>query len=198
MAQVERTIVKKQTITALIAGSLLLTGCFVTSVHPYFTAKDLVYEPSLVGQWTNTDQADEQWTFQKDGSDAYKLTYVSSGKTNLVSAHLFKLNGQSFFDLFSADPECEVVPPPIPSHFLLRVIQITPTLRMAPMNNDWLKSVLVKDSKVLRHELIGEKPDDRRVVLVAETAELQQFLRSHLNAEDAWKDTFSLKRTDGH
>jgi hypothetical protein len=98
---------KKQAYVLAAATAILLTGCVVTSVHPYYTAKDLVFEPSLVGQWTKT-QSDEFWTFQKEGNDSYNLTYVSGGKTNLARAHLFKLNGQMFLDFVSLDPECEV------------------------------------------------------------------------------------------
>jgi hypothetical protein len=62
------------------------------------------------------------------------------------------------------------------------------------MNHDWLKTLLEKDPKALRHILVGPKPDDRRVVLIAETSELQQFLSKNLKTEEAWKDTFELKR----
>ena len=30
------------------------------------------------------------------------------------------------------------------------------------------------------------------------TTELQQFIRAHLKDEDAWKDSFDLKRSDAH
>ena len=185
---------KKQTIFMTAAAALLTAGCLVTSIHPYFTAKDVVFEPAIVGQWTNT-QSDDRWVFEKEGKAAYRLAYTGSGKTNMVTVRLFKLDGRMFLDFYSPEPQCDVFPPPIPSHLLLRVYQITPGLRMTALNNDWLRSVLEKDPKVLRHELIGDK-SDAQVVLTAETGELQQFLRSHLETEEAWKDPFELKRVD--
>ena len=41
---------------------------------------------------------------------------------------------------------------------------------------------------------MGDKPEDSRLVLTADTAELQQFILKHLKTEDAWKDGFELKR----
>jgi hypothetical protein len=72
-----------------------------------------------------------------------------------------------------------------------------PTVRLAPLNNDWLKALLEKNPKALHHILIGEQADDRSVVLTAETQEIQQFLRAHLNSEDTWKDSFELRRVAG-
>lgn len=186
----------KKTMFALASG-LLLTGCVVTSVHPFYSRKDVSFEPSLVGQWTNT-QSNESWSFAKQESDAYHLIYVSDGKTNLATAHFFKLNSQSFLDFVSADSECEVLPPPVPSHLLLRVTKISPTLRLAPLNHDWLKGLIEKNPKILHHEWVDGKADDGRVVLTGETEELQQFLSKNLNSEDAWKDSFELQRADRH
>ena len=171
----------------------LLTGCIVTSIHPFYTSKDVVFEPALLGQWTNTD-GEQYWTFQREQTNAYHLTYISEGKTNVSTVHLFKLSGQQFLDFVSADPECDALPPAIPSHMLLRVTQLTPTVRLSLLNHDWLKAAVEKDPKLLGHAMIGNKPDDQRVVLTADTAELQQFLRAHLDRAEAWQDPFELKR----
>ena len=185
---------KKQMFVLASIVTLLLAGCVVTSVHPFYTTKDLSYEPALLGQWTNTT-ANEHWTFQKEGSDAYHLVYVSEeGKTNLATVHLFKLGSQPFLDFFSADADCPVLPPAIPSHLLLRVTQLSPTVRLSLLNHDWLQAALEKDPKLLRHAMVGGKPDDQRVVLTADIAELQQFLRAHLDTPQAWQEPFELKR----
>ena len=172
----------------------LLAGCVVTSLHPFYTNTDVGYEPALIGQWTNTQQADERWTFERDGQDAYRLIYVTGDGTNLTQAHFFKLGGQNFLDLAGLDQKWETAPPPIPSHLLLRVLQLSPTLRLAPLSHDWLKTLLEKDPKALRHELVGSNTNDTRVVLIDETKELQGFIVSHLKSDEAWKDAFELRR----
>jgi hypothetical protein len=178
----------------LFGAAALLSGCIITSVAPFYTSKDLLFEPSLLGQWRN--EPDDLWKFEKAGTNAYRLAYTSSGKTAVMQAHLFKVNGRLFLDLFSNEQKDDIQPPPIPSHFLLRVFEFTPTVRLAPLDYDWLKELLEKEPKALRHQLIqgSDKPDDLRLVLTADTQELQQFVLKHLDTEPAWKGTFDLKR----
>jgi hypothetical protein len=186
---------KKQLFAMAAASAAILTGCVLTSVHPFYTSNDVVFEPSLVGQWTNGQQANERWTFEKEGQNSYLLTYVVGDDTSVVQAHLFKLSGQMFMDIAGQEQEWKTQPPPTPSHLLLRVTQLSPTVQMVPLNHDWLKALLEKDPRVLHHELIkGPKPEDSRVVLTGETAELQAFLRKNLKNDEAWKDGFELKR----
>lgn len=57
--------------TLLIAfAALILAECFVPSLHPFYTDKDLVFDPALVGTWGETNDADRQ-VFTRDGDTAY-------------------------------------------------------------------------------------------------------------------------------
>ncbi len=187
----------KTILSLLLAGvAAVLTGCIVTSVYPFYAERDLTYDPALVGHWTKEQEPSEHWKFEAQGTNAYRLTYETSNQTNLMQAHLFTLRGQLFLDLFPEDVNVDMMPPPIPSHLLLRVEQLSPTLRMAPLDHAWLLNALETNPKSVRHELLraGTKPEDIRVVLTAETAGLQDFLINHLQTEDAWKNDFELKR----
>jgi hypothetical protein len=187
---------KKLTFALMAAGTAIITGCLVTSVYPFYTEKDLIFEAGLVGDWTNVKEADDHWKFEKEGSNAYRLTYRSGTNNAVVQAHLFKLRGQSFLDLFTTEANDQIQPPPIPSHFLLRVIQFKPNVRMAPLDYDWLKKTLAETPKALRHHVIkmGGKSDDDRIVLTADTAELQTFVIKRLKTKEAWGGDFELKR----
>jgi hypothetical protein len=124
------------------------------------------------------------------------ITVTSGQNTNQIQGHFFKLNGQSFMDLFGTGGSCDVFPPPIMSHMVLRVLQVTPTVRMAPLDHDWLKKHLAETPKVIRHHLVqpDEKSDDVQVVLTAETAELQKFVVGLLSTPEAWQEATELKR----
>ena len=65
---------------------------------------------------------------------------------------------------------------------------------MAPLSNDWLKTLLEKKPEVLRHQFIGENGKEARVVLTDETKTLQQFIVRHLKTDDAWQDSLELQR----
>ncbi len=180
----------------LTTGAVVLTGCIATSVYPFYTEKDLVYDAALPGHWTKQQDAGEHWNFEAQGTNAYRLTYETATQTNRMEARLFKLRGQLFLDLFPEDIDTEMIPPPIPSHLLLRVVQLAPSLRMAALDHGWLQNLVQTSPKAIRHELLkaGPKPEDTRVVLTAETADLQSFLIEHLQSEDAWKNEFELKK----
>jgi hypothetical protein len=187
---------KKSPYMVAAAAAVLLTGCIVTSVYPYYAAKDLSFDPALVGSWTKTEDADEHWKFEPDGTNAYRLTFSSKSETNVMQAHLFKLHNERFLDLFTTDEMKDIQPPPIPSHFVLRIFQMTPSLRMASMNYEWLGETLTNNPHAVRHLVIRSTNDgdDGRIVLTADTPELQKFLVGNLKAEKAWKDVIELNR----
>jgi len=187
---------KKLTLAVVIAGAGLLAGCVVTSVYPFYTDKDVAFDSALLGDWGKGAGADEHWKFERDGETAYRLTFTEHGKAAVMQAHLFKLRGQLFLDLFSADTNGDVSPPPIPSHALMRVCQTTPTLRMAVLDYEWLGQVLEKNPKAIRHHVVktGEKSQDRRIVLTADTRELKKFVVKQLKTDGAWKDEIELTR----
>ncbi len=181
--------------TTLLTGlALALTGCVVTSVYPFYSEKDVAFEPALVGNWKKADQPDEHWKFERAGGNGYRITSESGDKTNVFQGHVFKLQGQTFLDLTTTGWKEDIQPEPVPSHFLARIVQLTPTVKLSAMTYDWLKALLAKEPKALRHIVIetGEKPDDRRLVLTADTADLQQFVVRHLKTESAWETSVEL------
>jgi hypothetical protein len=187
----------KKLIVPLVAVSVVLSGCLVTSVCPFYTDKDLTFDKALVGSWTNAKEAGEQWKFEKHGENAYQVTYTSNDKkTSNIQAHLFKIGAQTFLDFLGQDIRDDVQPPPIPAHMLLRVDQLSPSVKLTPLDYEWLTKWLDRNPKDLRHHIIrtGDNPDDTRLVLTADTAELQQFIVKHLKTEDAWKDGVELNR----
>jgi hypothetical protein len=172
---------------------VMLCGCIVTSVCPFYKQTDVVFEPALVGDWAKkvTDAEDEVWKFEKNEDASYRFTLIEDRKATVMQAHAFKLQGQLFLDLFSLERDVHVIPP----HYLLKVDHLAPTLRMYELNNDWLKMLLAKDPASIQHHIVryGDNADDWRVVLTANTGQLQAFVIKHLANKDAWKDEFELR-----
>jgi hypothetical protein len=186
--------------TILISTGLaltLITGCVVTSVYPFYLEKDVVFEPALLGTWQKAGQPDEHWEFARDKANGYLVTCVSKDTTNVVQGHAFILHGEKFLDLSTAQWKEDIQPEPVPSHLLVRVGQIGPSLKMANLSYDWLREWVSKNPKAVRHIVIktGDNPEDRRVVLTADTAELQQFVIKHLKTKGAWDDSLELQTT---
>jgi hypothetical protein len=186
---------KKIALVLVPALAAALGGCVVTSVCPYYTDKDVGFEPALVGNWLKQvkDGQPEVWKFEQSGPLAYRFTLIGERKATIMEAHAFKLQGQLFLDVFSIEQDIHVIPP----HYLLKVTELTPaSLQLAQLDNEWLKQFLASSPAAIAHHFVngGDNPEDLRVVLTASTPALQQFILAHMKTEGAWKDSFDLQR----
>jgi len=175
----------------------LLTGCVTLSVYPYYTAKDVTFDPVLVGVWaeaekTNTDQ--ESWTFEKTDDQTYRLRVIDKDEKTEFDARLFKLKNQLFLDCLPRKHGDYSAP----CHLLLRVNRLQPRLEMDLLDFEWLAKLIEQQPKAIRHTLIpkpgGKTGDNEGLVLTADTAELQKFILKHLKTEAAWKDLDPMQR----
>lgn len=180
-------------IVSLVACAVLLTGCVVSSVYPYYTQKDLAFDPALLGTWTSTStNATDSWTFERRETQSYKMTVKDGEESIEYDAHLFRLKGQLFLDVLP-HPKKDCNEDFIPPHYLLRVDKLQPTLRLRPLDYKWMGELLEKKPKALRHMKPGAKDDG--FIVTADTAELQKFIIRHLKTGEAWaSDTTELKR----
>jgi hypothetical protein len=198
----QRNFMKKILLPLLALPAIFIAGCIVTSVYPFYTEKDLTFDPALVGRWTENTTSEpgnvssELWEFAKAGENEYAFIITDTDKTNNFSAHLFKLGGQRFLDWVATESSDGFVPP----HYLLRVRQISPTLQLEPMSAAWLKDLLKKNPDAVRHIVLHEKRDnstDDRTVLTADTRELQKFVLKYMNDPKAFGDEpIELKRQE--
>ncbi|MGO8702150.1 MAG: hypothetical protein ACLQVY_31085 [Limisphaerales bacterium] len=184
----------------MLCGSiaLLVAGC-IPSLNPFYTAKDLVFAPELVGEWQARNESDQpaQWQFERLEDKAYKLTVTEDkGKKGEFTAHLFKIGKAQFLDIvpskcdYDSNQAALIASAMFPGHLLLRVGQIGPELRMAPFDYDWLKKYLDENPKAIAHH---EESDS--VVLTAGTADLQRFVLAHLAEGQLFKPESVLVRT---
>ena len=181
----------------VLAILLVILGC-VPSVHPFYRDKDVLFDHGLLGIWREDDsEKPRTWTFKRDGdSRTYHLEMLSSdGKTGSFRAHLFRLHGDCFLDLIAeesklAPDQLDVVGASlIPGHLLLRVSSAGETFEVAWMDWDWLTDYLKANPRSLRHMV-----EDDRPILIAETADLQRFVRRHLKSGKLFKEPTTLRR----
>src|ERR1051326_507293 len=122
-------------LTATAIAALLLGGCFVPSVNPLYTEKDLIFDPGLVGTWSEGNEAERQ-VFAPDGEKAYRWTAVDKESTNIFRAHLVQLGKDRFMDalLVRTSDEWKGVGRPAvvvrPAHIFFKVQVTNDTLRL--------------------------------------------------------------------
>jgi hypothetical protein len=189
-------IMKKRNLIAIIGAAILLVAC-IPSVNPFYTDKDLVYDPHLVGEWQEKDNTNnpEMWTFEQSTNNAYKLTVVENGKTGEFTAHLFKIKQEQFLDLIPSDcnyatNQADLVAYSMfPGHLIARLPQIEPGLKLAFCDFDWLEKYLTNNPSALAHHMEGNN-----IVLTADTRDLQMFVLKHLGTNELFKEYGEMVR----
>jgi hypothetical protein len=188
---------KKHLYIVAAGAALILTAC-IPSVHPFFTAKDVVFEPGLVGEWSgkDKDKNPESWKFGAGTNSQYSLMVVEgAGKEGQFTATLFKLKGERFLDLIPSDcnyasNQADLVGGAMfPGHLLARVSQIEPSLKLAFFDFDWLAKYLEQNPKALAHQNV-----DKRLLLTASTKDLQAFVLAHLKPGELFDKPGELER----
>jgi hypothetical protein len=188
----------KTTGGALLAVSLVaLAGCVVTSIYPYYTAKDIVTDPALAGQWAEageTNVARKHWQFEAGTNQTYTLFVQDGDERTEFTAHLFQLKNHRFIDALPVNRADDQVPP----HYLLHVRRLDGAeLVMSIMSYGWLEELVKQRPKAIRHLWIDPKADEPasgRLVLTADTVELQAFVLKHLDNTNAFPEVFDLQR----
>ena len=167
-----------------VAGLALCLPACIPSLNPFYTDKDLVFDPQLIGTWKEKSEAQETevWKFEKTEDKAYKLVVTDKdGKQGEFAAHLFKLNQEYFLDVIPNDCNYATNQTDLvgwsmfPGHLLARVPQIEPELKLAFFNFDWLSQQLTNNPHILANHREGD-----RFVLTATTRDLQRFVLKHL------------------
>jgi len=184
---------------------LILSGCLVKSLHPFFREKDVIFKKELIGTWV--DQKSGKWIIsqakmKKKGSGTlgsntvdsllnyYTVTLTENGGVSSFTSHLFKLNNQLFVDFF---PE-EISVMDLTSFHLVRTHSIAKievlgdSIELKWFNEIWLAD-LFKNNKIrISHEIISEEDKDESFVLTASTDELQKFIIKYGNDPKAFTD----------
>ena len=88
----------------LLLFTLALGGC-VPSWNSFYTEKDIVFDPALVGTWRPVEAKEtskETWEFSKTGEKLYQLAQTDEeGRKAAFEARLFKLKDHLFLESVS-------------------------------------------------------------------------------------------------
>lgn len=190
----------------LLAG--ILGGCVpVMSLHPLYTENDLVFDEKLIGTWLDDSNSMLEFSKSEKSSKTYQLIYTApeekDGKgKGIFDAHLVKLEGKLFLDVFPNQLPCGSPDDPnfkpewmfnvffsVPVHTFARVDSIEPQLKLRFSDDETMKKFLEKDPNAVAHEILEES-----AVLTAKTKELQKFAVKYADGKEFFSEEMVLKR----
>jgi len=211
------TTMKTKSIILTVLLVITMSSCLVKSLHPFYTDKDIVYKPELLGIWTGNDSA--RWEirqhkvfagFMKDDkpTNCYDILFTDKKGTSKFLAHLFSLDKALYLDFYLPDMEGQdlAVMHMVPAHTLAKVELGKDQISIKWYNEEWLVKLFNENRIRIAHERIPYDLDEKntdnfQVVLTAPTADLQKFIIKYGNDPAAFENdkkksdyTFVLKR----
>lgn len=191
---------KRNIIISLALIVVLLQGCIVKSIHPFFKDQDLISKKELLNTWI--DQDGSQWTIKpyKDKPGAYEMHWLHNGENDVVMlAHLFKLNNETYMDFLPMSDNSPVDMPIfnfhlLPTHSVAKIVSITnDDVQIKWFNAKWLATLFEQNRIRISHEVVtdaemGGSDDDKEYILTASTDELQKFMIKYGGEDKAFDD----------
>ena len=179
--------------TILVLASL--TGCLVSSLHPFFKEKDKFYDEEMAGTWIDGDSC--IWTIQRNTyftqfmgteklDNSYKITYFEEeDKPGSFVGTLFQLKGVNYVDFYPDSNEDHCVNDflcwhHVPTHTLARVQYNSDSILLYWFAEEWLTELFEENRIRIKHETI-EYADFTRQLLTASTDELQKFIKKYVS-----------------
>lgn len=181
-----------------IAGLIILTICFtgcLTTLYPFFTEKDVVFKPELIGNWAYTKQAEkgailfetinqtrssELYTgIRKIADKGYLVTWKDSNDkpTSQKFVFLAKIGKYFYLDFYPAEMENKNDVDKIfkeqftKLHSCYRIDLSNPnSFTLKRLNGDFVNELIDKKQIRMSYEKTGKK------IITATTGELQEYL----------------------
>jgi hypothetical protein len=165
-----------------VAGLLLLSGCVVRSLNPWFTDEVVVFEERLLGEWVAYDEDDGEseavLRIEREGEAGYLLRYHAlkeEPEPSLFAGRVANINGVLYLEF---KPELELESAAgvfvVPAFGLARVSVAGDQLLLALLDADALGAAFSKRGWILEDVRRAESEP----TVIAATAQLTGWLRS--------------------
>ncbi|EKD25910.1 MAG: hypothetical protein ACD_79C01445G0002 [uncultured bacterium] len=201
---------KTKKIILIAATVFLLSGCFIKSLYPFYTEKDIVFDNSIIGTWMDNDSS--KWIIKQHSkwmngkANSYQVGIVEKGgEKSTYNVHLFKLNNQLYLDFYpigsiaaSSMAEENIVA----THSLAKITYTSKTIKVQWFNEMWMEQLLKQNKIRIKHEKLNVKDTGgytSNYLLTASTKDLQKFIIKYGNDSLAFKSIWesdSKKRNE--
>lgn len=178
----------------VVALAAVLTGCYPLSIQPFYTQKDLVYDPALVGVWKETGDDPAVWTIRRGDATSYEALSTEDADTRRYEFHIVQLGGVRYLDV--VPKEDEGMAQHIPAHSLHRIRITADQIDIEPLKADYFEA-LIKGQKIRIAQKVSVPTQggvDDKIVLTGSTAELQEFVLQHSKEKGFFDDMAHYKR----
>jgi hypothetical protein len=193
---------KSQLILIVALLAVLVQGCVVKSLHPFYLEEDVVFKAELLDAWE--DQERRKWKISsvKEKPNAYEMKVSKDGKEAVFLVHLFKLDKALYLDFLPVSSSEETIDifnmHLLPTHSVAKIARMENDEVLIKWFNEELMTELFEHNRVkIAHEALrddaSKEEDDKTYVLTASTEELQKFLIKFGGDEKAFEGDNVMK-----
>jgi hypothetical protein len=182
-------------IFALCTVSVLLSGCYIASIHPVAEPNQRIYDKELVGVWVSgkdtlriSGETVDNLTFDITEGPSALSDSARSGSLNLI---LTNVNDQTFMDVRPA--EIQDTKSPIleqmllvPLHGVIRYVVHKDTLSIQYLNYTEVRRML--ETGKLHGLDVESVADDGPLVITSSTTKLRDFLSDNKKNDQLYAD----------
>ena len=172
--------------------AILMQGCFVYSVNPFYNQEDLVTDEALDGNWHNKASKKDRWCFKQQDTVSYVITRDQDGEKTEYKASLFRIDGEELLDVYPED-NCRGFAV-MPVHLALRFERKKDIITLTPLDYRAVGEELRNKRFEVEHIFVEEDV----VLLTDATPKLRQFLRECLRQGRMWhvEEEIKLRRLE--
>jgi hypothetical protein len=187
---------KKHFLSLLVLVAIVVQGCIVKSLHPFYAQSDLIFKKELVNTWL--DQDGNKWKISRveDQAAAYQMTFAKGDQEATFLVHLFDLGGTQFLDFVPLSSDGSINDlfemHLLPSHSVAKVEKLSnQVVSIKWFNEEWLRNLFQQNKIKISHEVIVEEnsgnDEDKAYVITASSEELRKFLMKYGNDKSAFE-----------
>jgi hypothetical protein len=171
-------------IPAAAVAMLTITGCArLTSTQPLAKTEDSIFDPALVGTWTDGDQS--FYTVKAAEDRSYEIDCADKdGEAFELNARLTEIRGHRILDVWARQD----VPFGIAGHAFFHVATVPDGLEVRVVGSKWL----VQQLENMQSPAYFRQGSD--LVITASTEELREFLSGYGLTDAALEDPAVLRR----
>ncbi len=170
--------------------ALTAPGCLVLGLDRFYDEASIVFDERLLGTWKNADD-NVTVTVEKSDWRAFRIQYVHTIDTRVLTAYLFKVREAYFLDLSPLRGE-DPGPFLLPAHTVVRLVFGAGEIRISPLDFDWFSRAL--EAKTLPAELRASLGERNQVVLAADRNALVRWLAARPENDPAFGDAAIFRK----
>lgn len=173
-----------KTTTLLCSLVLLMTGCFVQSIYPFYTEETKVELNEINGEWVSIIQQGDNvekknitpWSF----NNKKIITYDERNIKSKLECTYFKVGKNLFVDTIAGEPDTKInlfwAAGITLVHTVCKVNINDRTLELIPMNFDWIEK-RIKENKLELTYIKAVK--DSNYIFTVTPEDWTNFLKTH-------------------